>query len=411
LPSDNRSEVRAPRLRVKANGVEFAAYSAEVIQNHNHANDTFQVSLPLFDPKAPKDWTYWADESDIEIEIAIGFADAAGHVGSWTVLITGPLEAPAMAPLSYGYHSSPNKGRAAIGAGGMIGQEGGPAHPAGAVLTLQGTDYSATLAQSPLAQQFTGGSVTLQQVLDQIQAHHPQLQFQLADGGDDIGDPYDQQQGRLFLNRSEWDVLTALADHEGYRVTVKGRKITIGPGGQADAGNPYALYYRRGALSADGLMYLPPESNCITLRLARKLSVAKGVDSFVQSYDSATGRRLSRKASARSSRRANRATSGQSANGLIYTDNIPGMTDTQAKKHAQKKAGQIAQFEREIAFQIPGDLSLTVDRMVSLSGTGTAYDQAYEIDQLVHQFDMQRGYAIEGRARNKSSDVTVSDAA
>jgi hypothetical protein len=409
------SQVRPVRLRVVANGLEFGANKAEVILNANHQHDTFQAELPLFDPRAPKDWVWWSEESDIEIAISVGFAGDDGRVGSWTQLIAGPLEAPAMAPLSYGAGASSGRHVAGkIGSGGMIGHEGGPAHPAGAVLTLRGTDYSAVLAQSQMTRQFTGGQVTMEQIVAQLRQNHPQLTFQLADAGDAIGDPAEsdgsqggQQQGRLFLNRSEWDVLTSLADHQGYRVIIKGRTVTIGPPNQADASGTYKLFYRPGRLSDDGTVYLPPESNLVTLRLARKLSVAKGVDAFVQSYDSSTGKRLSRKASARSSKRAARSSAGQAGTPLTYTDNIPGMTDAQAQKHAQKRAGQVAQFEREIAFQIAGDPELTADRMVELGGTGTAYDQAYHLDQLTHQVDVQHGWAIEGRARNQSSDVSV----
>ena len=413
MPNAVQPIVRKPRGKVTANGALLRFTKFEVIQNNNHATDTFQVELPLFDPQAPFDWMWWADQTDIEIEISVGFEQSDGSVGLWTSLILGPVDSIAMAPLSYGHNQGGGGGqgsnvKAAVGYGGAIKHEGGPAHPEGAVLTIRGRDYSGQLQDSQMSQQFIGNDLSASSLIPQIVAKVPQLSVDMSAATDGIADVYNNQGGRLFLNRSPWDVITSLADHEGYQVRMKGRTVVVKPNGPPDASNPYQIYYI--PENRDPNNYQPVQSNCVTLRLARALNIAKGVDVFVQAYDSATGQRPSRKvAKVRNGRRAARNAASQAQTPTTATLNRPGMNPAQTQQHANAKGSQVAQLERDIEFQIAGDPTLTADRAIALSGTGTEFDQSYFVNQIDHRLSVEGGYAMEVRARNKSDDTTVSD--
>jgi phage protein D len=417
LPVQNSaSAVRKPRGKVTANGTPLRFSKFEVIQNNNHGTDTFQVELPLFDPKAPFDWKWWSDQTDIEIEVAVGFEQADGSTGSWQSLIVGPVDAIAMAPLSYGHNqgggsSHSSNTRAAVGYGGVIQHEGGPAHPEGSVLTIRGRDYSGQLQDSQMSQQFTGNDLSAAQLIPQIVSRIPQLSVDVEEADDSIATVYNGQGGRLFLNRSPWDVITSLADHEGYQVRMKGRTVVVKPNGPPDTSNPYRVFYTpefRDPGNPDN--YRPVQSNVITLRMSRALNIAKGVDVFVQAYDTATGQRPSRKvAKVRSSRRASRHAGNQAQSPTTYTFNRPGMSPAQAQRHAKARASQVAQFERNIEFQIAGDPTMSIGRAITLSGTGTAFDQTYFADQIDHRLSVEGGYAMEIRAKNQSPDTTTTD--
>lgn len=414
MPDPQVSIVRKPRGKVTANGKLIPYTRFEVIQNANHASDSYQVEMPLFDPAAPYDWAWWSDETDIEVEISLGFEQQDGSVNTWTSMIVGPVDAVAMAPLSYGHNQGggqrPGSAAAKVGAGGMVAHEGGPAHPGGSVMTIRGRDYSGQLQDSAVSQQFAGGKITAKTIVPELVARVPHLTLDMPDTPASAGSMFHSEEGRLFIGKSAWDVIGAVADHEGYQTKVKGRTVQVKPQQAPDASNPYKVFFIAAIPGSANQAYQPMQSNCVTLRLARALNVGKGIDVFVQSYDAATGQRPSRKrASARSSRRAARHGSGQSQSAVTYTFNRHGMTPDQAQKHANAKAGQIAQFEREIEFQIEGDLSLTVDRAVELSGTRTQFDQVYFPDQISHRFAVETGYAMEVRARNKSADVAVTD--
>ncbi len=403
MPTAPKPALRHPIGKVTANGTALHFTSFEVIQNAHHASDTFQVIIPLFDPKAPFDWVWWADQTDIEIEIMIGLADDNGNPGTMTSLIVGPVDAVAMAPLSYGYNQGGGRRgpSAEVGAGGLVAHAGGPSHPTGSVLTIRGRDYSGQLQDSQMSQQFTGNNLSASKVIPQIVAQVPQLSVDMAAASDQIEDDYNGGGGRLFLNRSPWDVITALADHEGYKVRVQGRTVKVQPDTSPDTSNAFEIFYIPASGAGDS--YQEAQSNCVTLRMSRALNIGKGIDVFVNAYDTSSGRRPSRK-------QAKVRNSKSTKTGPTYTFNRPGMSAAQAQKHAKAKAGQIAQFEREIEFQIPGDPAIKVDRAITLTGTGTKFDQSYFPDQIDHRYSVETGYAMEVRARNKSRDATISEA-
>jgi hypothetical protein len=398
-----RSKVRWPRGKVTVNGKPLRFVQIEVIQNAHHEADSYDVQAPLFDPdQTEMDWKFWASQADIEVEISIGFApDENSQVSNWTRLIVGPVDAVSMSPVAYGPHSTvAQRGRTEIGRGGMLPNESSPAHPFGAMLQIRGRDYSGQLIDSEVSSEMVSGKLTSKQVLQNVVGNIPQLSLDAEAMEDDsVGDPVNDAEGRLTLHRSAWDVITGVAEHEGMRVTMQGRTVKVAPANTS--GPAFAIFYTQAKAGTSQAEFQQARSNCMTLRLARALSVGKGVDNFVQSYDSRTGRRPSRAVGKA------RSSGNSGGSGLIYTENQPGMTKDQVKKHAHAKAGKVAKYERDIEFQIPGDTALTVDTPVQLSGTGTAFDLTYEVNQLTHFYDLTQGYRMECRARNKSSDVQV----
>ncbi len=384
-----------------ANGAELRFTRFQVIQNGHDAADSFQVELPRNDPQAPHDAKWWSEQTEVEVEISVGFADDDGKVGKWTSLIIGPVDAIADAPISFGTHSGGSTGsaRANVGRGGMVAHEGGPAHPMGGVLTIRGRDYSGQLIASGVSAEYVSGKLTSADVVKKIAEKVPQLKVDLSEASDSVGDPVSSVEGRLFLKRSAWDVITSIAEHDGMRAIVRGKTLKIAPGPSSDDG-AFELFFRPPVPASGNAEFKPSSGNVITLRMARNLMIAKGVDHFVQAYDSKTGKKPSRAVA--KSRGAKSASTP-----MTYSDNIPGMTKAQTKKHAKSRADRNSKFERDIEFQIPGDAALTIDRMVRLSGTGTAYDQDYEMDQLTHFFGVTEGYRMEGRAKNRSPDVKI----
>lgn len=406
--------VRFPQGRVRVNGKPLPFQQFEVIQNYHHESDAYDIQAPLFDPLAPFDWKFWARETDIEIQIDIGFAETAtGEVQKWTTMITGPVDGISLAPVAFGPHSNlATRARTEIGRGGSLPNETGPAHPTGALLQIRGRDYSGQLIDSEVSAQDISGALTSREIYENVLKNIPGIKIELDEGSDDsVGDPVQNQQGRQHLHRSAWDVITAVADHDGMRAIMKGRTLKIAPPQSNPGGNQtkhFELYYTPVLVASAQQEFRPATSNCITLRMARGLNVGRGTDHFVQGYDSQTGRRPSRAvARSRSSGRSSRSEAGQVGSPLTYNQNVPGMTQQQVEKHAKNHANNVSKFERDIEFQIPGDTALTVETPIRLSGTGTEFDQEYEVHQLTHFFDLLHGYRIEGRARNRSQDVKI----
>lgn len=388
------SIVRAPRAKVTVNGTIFPFESFTVILNGHQAAGSFDIEAPLFNSASPYDWKWWATNLDIEIEISIGFANQNGQVSSWTSLIIGPVDAVALAPSSFGAHASlANRARTEVGSGGMIRNEGSPPHPTGSVLSIRGRDYSGALMDSHVSQQNVAGQLPTQQLAQNVVGLVPQLSLNYGGAAGGVGDVQNNFQGRLWTNRSAWDILGSLAHHEGLRLSVKGKQVVMTPPG--GSGTPYDIWFSPQTAQA------PAISNCVTLRMARALNVGKGTDRFVSAYDSATG-----KAPSRAITRVRPGTASKGS-ATTYPANVPGMSKANVSKHSQAGADQLSKFEREIQFQIPGDPTLTIDRPLRLSGTGTAFDQNYEMDQITHIYSMARGYAVEARARDRDNAATM----
>ncbi len=264
-----KSSLRRPRAKVTANGTPLRWQRVEVVNTANHQADQFVVELPLFDPKAANDWKWWASTSPIEIEISVGFEDEKGSLGQLAPLVTGPADRVEMLPLS---------ANAAARGGGR-----------GAMLSVSGSDYSTALMNSTLTNQYEGQALTPNQIITQIAANHPELTLDMSAVSDSVGADYNDQLGRLVLHMSEWDMITALADHEGWRVRMVGKTLKVEPksdpssGASSSAsGKGYLLSYTR---DKDGTV----KSNCLALRLARALSIAGGVTAVVQAHDMSTG--------------------------------------------------------------------------------------------------------------------------
>jgi hypothetical protein len=362
------SIVRKPRARITANQIPISYERVEVVNTFDHQSDSFTVHLPLFDQNAALDWTWWAAQPDIEIAVSVGFADEQGNLGALTQLIVGPVERVELVPLPEARAHSQFSDQ-------------------GAYLAVTGGDYSRAFMNSPITTEELGQNLPSRQIMQNIAANHPQVTLDLSQAGSDVGTPYDQLTGRLFLHRSEWDVLTGLADHEGWRLRMDGTTLVVGPAAAPDAAQPYPIFY---APRTAGQVVQP---TVLSLHLIHAKNIASGVDVIVEAHDAKSGTQARAKAH---SMRAATTMAGRAT----YTFNHPGMTQAQAQQSAEAHADQIAKYEYSIDFMLPGDPTLTVERMIALSGTGTAFDQSYYITQIAHVLDMTLGYEMTVVAQN-----------
>jgi len=79
----------------------------------------------------------------------------------------------------------------------------------------------------------------------------------------------------------------------------------------------------------------------------------------------------------------------------------------QANALAATKISELTQHERRITFELPGDLSLTPRSMVSLTGTGTDFDQSYFVSQIRMRCNLGSGFPMHVEAKNASPQSTV----
>jgi signal transduction histidine kinase len=90
-----------------------------------------------------------------------------------------------------------------------------------------------------------------------------------------------------------------------------------------------------------------------------------------------------------------------------YIFREPGLTQAQADAVAVARLNDLTLHERRIRLAMPGDLTLTPRSIITLTGTGTDFDQDYYVTELRIECTMDRGFAMRVEAKNSSPQSVV----
>jgi phage protein D len=189
--------------------------------------------------------------------------------------------------------------------------------------------------------------------------------------------------GQFARATTEWDLLTFLAAREGFEVFVVGQQLCFQPR----------------STSAAPLLLTPDD--CISLSLERSMALAKGVQVTVKSWN--THNQAAVTQSARS-----QSTSAQAGATQPIVVVRPNLSSDAAAQLAQRILTDLAGHERLVHATLPGELTLTPRSPVTLSGTGTDFDQTYYVAELDRHFSADSGFTQ--RLQLKSIDSTTSSA-
>jgi phage protein D len=335
------SGVRMPRLRVLANGVELSGViSAEVVSSGNHSADRFRVQLVL----SVNDRAAFAEQTSFLIEIQASFGAA------WTSLVTGDADRIALDVI-------------------------------GGTISLEGRDLTARLISARTQESFPNH--TASEIAALLAGRHG-LVANVVGTSALVGRYYQSEHDRLTLDQfsrstTEWDLLVFLAQQEECDVFIQGS----------------VLYFIPTATSAANFQIGP--GDCVDLRLERALSLAGDIQVIVKSWNS-----RQQTASVESAQSSSvQGSSGSSASqSLIFVR--PNLTSDQAQQFAKSQLADLRRQERVMTASLPGELSMRPRDTIALSGTGTAFDQSYQIDNITRSIDVRRGFAQRVRAKNSS---------
>jgi len=181
---------------------------------------------------------------------------------------------------------------------------------------------------------------------------------------------------------TEWDLLAGLAEREGFDAWVAGTTLFFQP--PATAVSPAAVI--RPVPTPNG----PP--NVTWLRLERALTLAQPISVSVKSWNSRMAQTFVQTAT----------TQGSSGVPLQYSFVLPNLTPDVALQMAQRRLDELVRHERVVTAEMPGELSISAHGLLGLEGTGTAFDQAYRIDEVERSIDARSGFRQTVRARNMS---------
>jgi phage protein D len=334
---------RAPRLLVLADGEPLAgAIEASLTSTATFAADWFCVRAAL-----QRDAARWAAAPGIRIQVLMALSPQEGFVS----LIEGDVDAVRLDP-----------------------QRG--------VVALEGRDLSAALIEAPTQEVFANRTSS---EIATIFAQRHALAADVQDTTTPVGRYWQLEHDSLTLNvggraTTEWDLLTLLAQHEGFDVWVTDE----------------TLHFRAPDTEAEPLLL--PASALTELRLDRALTFAGDIIVTVKSWHSRLGRGCARSARTRRGGRARE-----------YVFVAPNLSDEAAQALAERRLGELAGHEWRVTAEMPGELLLAPRGRLSLIGTGTAFDATYRIDEVERRLSARHGFSQTVRARAASVAVASAE--
>jgi phage protein D len=360
------SDTRDIRLRILLDGIPVdGAVEAEVGTTGRRAAGWFHARLALGAEGNLTAAVLGATHAaTIEVQIGVGLAGAGG---AWTSLITGPLDDITIDPI---------RGTA----------------------QLTGRDFSALFIDSLTAETFA--NQTSSEIVQTL-ALRRGLQPQVMPTRTPVGRYYQLGHDTSSLYQSsavvtEWDLLQRLALAEGFELMVTGSMLVFGP--------PVA------SLVPVVWQASPGQSDLLDLRLERSLSLARDIAVTVQSWNAKQARMITQTAR----RSANGIASSRTAPGLHTTNYVlvrPNMTPDQAQTLATQTLADLSRHERVAHATMPGEVELAPGSSVLLTGTGTAFDQLYVVDEILRRVSARDGFTQTVRAVNAPAAAIGSSAA
>lgn len=353
---------RQPRAIVKVAGVIVPAWVSWSVNNNTHYQaDTFRVTFAATALPAETDANWLSDQKEAFVEIFAGFPADPQRFSEADLdsLIYGQVD-----DVEY--------------------------DPVATTVTLTGRDLTAAFIDSKTSVQFQ--NFTSSQIAEKLAARHG-LTVSGPATKTPAGTFYAYDHVSMTDERSEWDLLTYLAENEGFLCYVRRTTLHFEPR-PTEQGDPYAI---RWEVDENG----QPSANVQDMNLSRSMNVAKGVTVVVRSWNSKQGMGFT----AYYPSKSKTTQPGQaSPSRQIYTIRRGGLTQEAATQLAQKTHREITQHEMKLWARLPADNILTQTAMVRLDGTGTKFDQDYYVDSITRSMSVDHGYSMTVSAKNHNPE-------
>ena len=323
-----------PRVYLLTSLGQIPCISASVTKKAKRAADTFTAELSILRTTLfGADFDYWADYQPEDVQIMMATALGEADI---TSMITGRIDKP------------------------QINWEQN-------TVSVSGRDKSASLIETRRSQKFS--SQKSSDIASTIASDNG-LSPQVTSTSDYAGKQYnDGDVNHLALHRTDFEIMSDLADREGFRWYVSGTSLVFEPKGQGS--DVYsAMWCPPGTVAPYGV------ATITGLETSRNMTAAKTHNVNVKSWHPKDGKMYVGQAQAQ---------------GVGDTINIDhhhnGKTQDQADTLAMSRAMDAIRHDCNVTAKGPLDLTVDPRQMqLQLSGTGTIYDQLYDMDDA--KFDI-----------------------
>lgn len=350
--------MRQPRALIRVNGNIVSGWTGfEVTNNSLYKADEFEATLSLRNSAPGLDWAWWASQQVLTVEIFAGVPQDPARYDSndLTQLIVGNADQVDTDPVEGTIH-------------------------------LTGRDHTALLIDTKSDQKYQ--NLTSSQIATQL-AEAAGLTPNVTPTTTKAGVYYNIDHVVSSTERSQWDLLTYLAQREGFTVGVSGNTLTFGPLA------PDATLFPINWIEPNPTL---PQANVPLLSFSHNLTLARDVVVKVRSWNAAQKQAFTKTATIKHK-------AGSPGTPQIYSIVKPGLTPYQAEQLAQTTAHNISLHEIRMRLDnMPGDSLPTTSQALQL--TGTPYDQTYYPEKIGRRFN-SRGYFMDIEAKNVRPESEV----
>ena len=372
--------LRAPGLQLVISGKPIPALTAEVSSNGFYHADSFKAELYTGNAAvmaAGFGAAFWADagtgSTPAPVMIAVQVDPGTSARPGWTTLISGRVD-----DLDY--------------------------DPMTGVVNITGRDRTADLIEARTFQSYK--NQTSSEVATKLAQEHG-LTPNIAVTTTLIERYYSADHDKLTLSDfhhavNEWDLLTFLAQQEGFDVWVSDTTLNFQPPPPITQ-NPLVF-----DISPLGASYAV--ANGIDIKLSRSLGLARDIEVTVKSWSSQQAKAFTVTAKSSNTKASSAAATAKAGSSATQNYNFtrPNLTKQQALDFAQKKAHEISLHERKVTVSgQPLDVTTTPRQGLQITGTGTGYDMTYYVTEVTRSMSAE-AFTQTVTAKNQSPrDVTT----
>jgi phage protein D len=340
------SGTRAPRAWISLNGTKILCEEASVTLSATGASSGFRAEVPL-DLLLSNGWTIASLSTQKEITGAIYISNDINSDSNGVQMIVGQVD------------------DIDVSLPGML-------------VTIAGRDMSSQMHNNLNTTQYL--NQTSSQIVQTIAGKYG-LSVSGSSSGM-VGKLYTKDYVKMFDGESDWTAVQNLAQLEGFAAYIKGGSQTLyfGPPGQG--GGSYSVNYQPPTPES------PASGDFLELNLRVNLNLGGTVTAEASSHDPRQGTNVT----------ATATSSGSGSGTLTYPKRASNMTQAQVQKLADTTLSMNIRHEMEVDAELVGDNSLLAGMSLQISGTQSAWDNSYAVDNVTHEVDGS-GYVMTILAR------------
>lgn len=365
------SQVRNPRALVKLNDTVIREIdSIEYVENNYYVSDSFRVKMPLYGRRDALELEYFMSQPAILVELFLGFPND---------------------PVNYGVNDLDSM---IVGA-----MEPVDCDIFGSYIEFAGRDLSSKFIDNKTTEKYpnlTASDIAI------ILAKKRGLTPVVTATSQPVGYYYTQDYVQLGNAIPEWDLLTYLAQREGFMVFVRGKSLYFQP--RPTESSPPTVWHAQPPAAQNGQTVSFYGSS---LKISRNMNYARDIIVKVRSMNASTGYTEAIAKGTPNKKTVTAAIAQPIGEAETYEYSIPGLSKEQAQLRAQQILQDISQHERNIEATLPADNKLRKDSAIKIQGVCPSADQIYFPDTITRRMSPTEGYIMEVRGKNHSPQSVV----